>query len=47
MDGHFRTERSSSYTYNQTFTEDGTPSGGASAEHVTLQFSSYKTGKFD
>ena len=47
VDGHFSTEHPSGYTYNQTFAEDGTPSGGASAEHVTLQFSSYKTGRFD
>ncbi|WP_298024770.1 DUF3048 domain-containing protein [uncultured Dysosmobacter sp.] len=45
--GHFRTEHRDGYTYTQSFAEDGTPAGGAGAEHVTLKFSNYKTGTFD
>ena len=47
VDGHFRTEHKDGYAYTQTFTADGTPAGGAPAEHVTLKFSNYKTGVFD
>ena len=47
VDGHFRTEHPEGYTYAQAFAGDGTPAGGAAAEHVTLKFSNYKTGKFD
>ena len=47
VDGHFRTEHKDGYTYTQAFAEDGTPAGGAPAEHVTLKFSNYKTGIFD
>jgi hypothetical protein len=45
--GHFPTEHSDTYRYNQTFAEDGTPAGGSAAEHVTLKYSYYKTGTFD
>ena len=45
--GRFRTEHRDGYTYTQAFAEDGTPAGGMAAEHVTLKFSSYKTGTFD
>ena len=45
--GRFRTEHRDGYTYTQAFAEDGTPAGGTAAEHVTLKFSSYKTGTFD
>lgn len=45
--GHFRTDHKDGYVYTQAFTEDGTPVGGAPAEHVTLKFSTYKTGTFD
>ena len=44
---HFRTEHKDGYVYTQAFAGDGTPAGGAAAEHVTLKFSNYKTGKFD
>ena len=47
VDGHFRTEHKDGYTYTQTFSEDGTPAGGAQAKRVTLKFSNYKTGIFD
>ena len=46
-EGHFRTEHKDGYVYTQAFAQDGTPAGGAPAEHVTLKFSNYKTGKFD
>ena len=45
--GHFSTEHEEGYTYPQTFTEDGTPAGGTNAEHISVKFSSYKTGTFD
>lgn len=45
--GRFRTEHKEGYVYAQSFAEDGTPAGGAAAEHVTLRFSAYKTGTFD
>ena len=44
---HFRTEHKDGYVYTQAFAGDGTPASGAAAEHVTLKFSNYKTGKFD
>ena len=47
IDGHFRTEHSDGYTYTQAFAGDGTPAGGTAAEHVSVKFSSYKTGTFD
>ena len=47
VDGHSRTEHKAGYAYTQTFAADGTPAGGAPAEHVTLKFSNYKTGVFD
>ena len=46
-EGHFRTEHQEGYAYVQAFAEDGTPANGVPAEHVTLEFSSYKTGTFD
>lgn len=45
--GRFRTEHKAGYTEQQTFVEDGTPAADTAAEHVTLHFSNYKTGKFD
>ena len=45
--GHFETTHAAGYTDGQTFTADGTPAGGAPAEHVTVKFSNYKTGTFD
>lgn len=45
--GHFRTEHEEGYETAQLFTEDGTPSDGVPAAHVTLRFSQYKTGQFD
>jgi len=45
--GRFRTTHKEGYTSAQTFVEDGTPSGGTAAEHVTVRFSNYKTGTFD
>ena len=47
VDGHFRTTHPDGYAYAQAFAEDGTPAGGASAEHLTLKFSNYKTATFD
>ena len=45
--GPYRTEHKDSYTYSQTFAEDGTPANGTAAEHVKLYFTKYKTGLFD
>lgn len=45
--GHFETTHAAGYTDGQNFTADGTPAGGAPAEHVTVKFSNYKTGTFD
>ncbi|MEG1987876.1 MAG: DUF3048 domain-containing protein [Oscillibacter sp.] len=42
---HFRTERRGDYP--QMFSAGGATAGGTAAEHVTLRFSEYKTGKFD
>lgn len=46
-EGHFSTEHSANYAYPQTFADDGTPVGGAAAEHISIRFSYYKTGTFD
>ena len=45
--GVFRREHKAGYTYAQAFAADGTPAGGAAAEHIKLAFSNYKTGLFD
>ena len=47
VDSHFRTEHAAGYADPQTFSENGTPAGGADAQHITLKFSNYKTGLFD
>ncbi len=39
-------EHPEGYSYPVTFTEDGTPAGGGSAQTVSVRFSSYKTGVF-
>ena len=44
---HFRTEHKEGYAYTQAFAEDGTPANGTDARHVTLKYTSYKTGLFD
>ncbi|MCI8330354.1 MAG: DUF3048 domain-containing protein [Oscillibacter sp.] len=43
----FSTEHNAAWSYPQTFTEDGTPSGGEAAQKVQLRFSAYKTAVFD
>ena len=43
----FRQEHEAGYTYPQEFVDLGVPENGTSAEHVTVPFSSYKTGRFD
>ena len=45
--GRLRTEHREGYVYPQAFVPDGTPAGGAPAEHVNVKFSAYKTGVFD
>ena len=45
--GPFETKHAEDYNNFQTFIEDGTPSGGENAGHITLRFSNYKTGTFD
>lgn len=48
LDGSgLRTEHQADYQDAQTFAEDGTPVSGETAEHLTLRFTSYKTGTFD
>ncbi len=42
----FRQEHKEGYTYNMTFADDGTPTGGKSARIITVPFSNYKTGVF-
>lgn len=42
----FRQEHRDGYTYDMTFVDDGTPSGGKAARTITVPFSSYKTGVF-
>jgi len=42
----FRQEHKENYTYNMTFLDDGTPSGGEAARSITVPFSNYKTGVF-
>lgn len=44
--GRYSTTHWESYRYPITFTDD-LPTGGTSAEHVSLRFSPYKTGTFD
>ena len=44
---HFETQYPQGYQYVQSFAADGTPTDGTPAEHVTLKFTSYKTGQFD
>ena len=39
-------EHSEGYTYEMTFADDGRPTGGSSAQTVSVPFSSYKTGVF-
>ena len=43
---NLRQEHKEGYVYDMTFTEDGTPSGGASAQQIQVPFSHYKTGVF-
>ena len=45
--GKIPTEHESGWNYLQAFTENGTPAGGETAEHVKVRFSGYKTGTFD
>ena len=43
---NLRQEHKEGYVYEMDFTEDGTPSGGFSADHLQVPFSHYKTGEF-
>lgn len=43
---NLRQEHKKGYVYEMDFTEDGTPSGGFSANHLQVPFSFYKTGEF-
>lgn len=45
--GKIATEHKDGWKDLQAFTEDGTPAGGAAAEHIKVRFSNYKTGAFD
>lgn len=42
----FRKQHSKDYHYKMSFTEDGTPVGGQTADTVKVPFSDYKTGVF-
>lgn len=41
-----RLEHEEGYCYEMTFAEDGTPTGGISAQEITVPVSNYKTGRF-
>ncbi|WP_295750660.1 DUF3048 domain-containing protein [uncultured Oscillibacter sp.] len=45
--GKIATEHDAGWSYPQAFAEDGTPTGGETAEQVKVRFSNYKTGVFD
>lgn len=45
--GRFDTEHRDGWEEALRFAQDGTPAGGERAEHITLRFSTYKTGTFD
>lgn len=45
--GKIDTEHAFGWEYDQSFTEDGTPKDGETAEHIRVAFSNYKTGTFD